>query len=175
MLHPVAMGSGFSEPSPRWAHFSAVVEGQVYTFGGRTKDYVKEKSSLASTVHLFNPCLEFWQERRPEGTPPPPGLYDGGCASVGHCIYFCGSFYGTVSELNTSTLTWSTLSTTGPTMKYRCRMISHDNQLLLFGGYGVPSGPIQPGAKFVKNTNYTDGSGWNNELHAFCLKEGEGV
>ena len=62
---------------------------------------------------------------------------------------------------------------TGPIRKSGCKMISHDNQLLLFGGYGVPSGPTQPGAEFVNNANYTDSRGWTNELHTFCLEQGE--
>ena len=171
------MGSGFSEPSPRFAHFSAVVEGQVYAYGGRTKDFKKERSCLASTVHFFNLWRESWQERRPKGISP-LGLHGGACASAGHHVYFYGGFdgterHGSLHQLNTSTLTWSILSTTGPMMKSRCRMINHDNQLLLFGGYGIPSGPTQPGAEFVKNVNNPDGRGWTNALHTFCLNEGE--
>ena len=52
-------------------------------------------------------------------------------------------------------------------------MIAYDKKLVLFGGYGIPSGPTQPGAQFVKNTQYTSGSGWTNELHVFDLEEGE--
>ena len=54
-------------------------------------------------------------------------------------------------------------------------MIAFDRKLLLFGGYGYPSGPTQTGAKFIKDSNYSGGSGWTNELHLFDLKEGEGV
>ena len=57
-------------------------------------------------------------------------------------------------------------------------MVAFDRKLLLFGGYGNLSGPIQPGAKFIKNVINSDssgGSGWANELHLFDLKEGEGV
>ena len=45
---------------------------------------------------------------------------------------------------------------------------------LLFGGYGIPSDPIQPGAEFVKSSRFTDGRGWTNELHTFDLIKGEG-
>ena len=54
-------------------------------------------------------------------------------------------------------------------------MIAFDRELLLFGGDGISSGPSQPGAKFIKDSNYSYGSGWTNELHLFDLKEGEGV
>ena len=54
-------------------------------------------------------------------------------------------------------------------------MIAFDRKLLLFGGYGILSGPTQPGVKFIKNSNSLSGRGWTNELHLFDLKEGEGV
>ena len=55
-------------------------------------------------------------------------------------------------------------------------MIALNGKLLLFAGYGIPSasGLTQPGAKFIKDSNYSDGSGWTNELQLFDLKEGEG-
>ena len=53
-------------------------------------------------------------------------------------------------------------------------MIAFGRKLLLFGGYGIPSGPTQPGEKF-KSSNFSDGRGWTNELHLFDIKEGEGV
>jgi hypothetical protein len=55
------------------------------------------------------------------------------------------------------------------------RMVICDNKLVLFGGYGHPTGPTQPGAEFVKDDRYTDDAGWTNELHTFDLKEGEWV
>ena len=173
------MAFGFPEPSPRYYHFSAAVEGQLYVYGGHTKDYKKEKSSLASKVHLFNPSLESWQERRPEGLPPPPGIYSGACASVGHHAYFYGGYdgterHGSLYQLNTSTFIWSKNSTAGPMKKSGCKMISSDDNLILFGGFGLPSGPIQPGAEFVKSTKFTDGRGWTNELHTFSLRRGKG-
>lgn len=60
-----------------------------------------------------------------------------------------------------------------PTKKFGCKMVvTNDNRLVLFGGYGIPSGPTQPGAEFILNTN---GNGWTNELHSFDLWEGEGM
>ena len=88
------MWSDFSEPSPRWDHVSVGVEGKVYIYGGCTKDFWREKSSLASRVHIFNPCQESWQlDRRPEGTPP-PGLIDAACTSIGHHAYIYRGFDG---------------------------------------------------------------------------------
>ena len=103
---------------------SVGVEGKVYVYGGRTKDFWNEKSSLASTVHLFNPCKELWQEGRPKGTLP-PGLIDAACTSIGHHAYIYGSFdrqneHGVLHQLNTNTLSWKELSTSGPTRKRIC-------------------------------------------------------
>ena len=171
-----AMASGFSEPSPRWGHFSAVIEGSLYVYGGRTKDFLKGKSSIASKVHLFNPCLESWQKRRPEG-PPPPGIYHGASASAGHYAYFYGGTdgmqrHGSLHQLNTITSSWTPLSTENPMKKSGCSMVSHDDQLLLLGGHGFASVPAQPGAEFIEDARYTDGRGFTNELHTFCLKGG---
>ncbi len=57
--------------------------------------------------------------------------------------------------------------------KTGCGMVAYKSSLVLFGGYGVPSGPTPPGAEFAQNTRYTDGRGWTNELHTFDLEEGE--
>ena len=53
-------------------------------------------------------------------------------------------------------------------------MLAYGSNLVLFGGYGIPSGTTQPGAEFVKSSMYIDGIGWTNELHTFDLIKGEG-
>ena len=73
-------------------------------------------------------------------------------------------------QLDTQSWTWSELTKSGPS-----GMIAFDRKLLVFGGYGIPSGPTQSVAKFIKNSNFSDGRGWTNEIHLFDLKEGEGV
>ena len=173
------MGAGFSEPSPRWGQFSAVVEGKLCVYGGRTKDFLKEKSGLASSVHSFDGLLESWYSEDTGGVPPPAGLYIGACASAGHHVYVYGGYdgsapQGSLHQLDTRTRTWKQLSSTGPMRKTACRMVSYGSNLVLFGGYGIPSGPTQPGAEFVKWSKYTDGSGWTNELHTFDVIKGEG-
>ena len=42
----------------------------------------------------------------------------------------------------------------------------------LFGGYGIPTGPTQPGPTFTRNTAASDGAGCTNEFHLFDLQEG---
>ena len=173
------MGAGFSEPSPRWGQFSAVVEGKLCVYGGITKDFLKEKGWLASSVHSFDELLESWSSEDTGGDVPPPGVYDGACASAGYHVYVYGGHdgsarQGSLHQLNTRTRTWKQLSSTGPMRKTGCRMVSYGSNLVLFGGFGIPSGPTQPGAEFVKSSRSTDGRGVTNELHTFDLIKGEG-
>ena len=148
-------------------------------WGGRTKDFLQEKSELASSVHCFDPLLEFWDVNKIRGVPP-TGLYAGACTSAGHQVYLYGgrdeSYYqGSLHHLDTRSWTWKQLSSAGPMRKVTCGMVAHDSKLVLFGGFGYPSGPTQPEAGFIKNSRFTDGVGWTNEVHTFDLKEGEGV
>ena len=167
------------EPSPRWGHYSALVEEKFCVWGGYTKDILKKKRELPSSVHCFDPLLEFWDGNKVNGVPP-TGLYGGACASAGQHVYLYGGYDGSrrqssLHQLDTRSWTWKQLSSAGPMRKSRCGMVACDSKLVLFGGHGVPSGPTQPGAEFIENSRYTDGMGWTNEVHTFDLKEGEGV
>ena len=51
-------------------------------------------------------------------------------------------------------------------------MVAFSDNLAVFGGYGIPHGPTQPGSSFIGDTGYTDGGGWTNELHVYNLKDG---
>ena len=168
------------EPSPRWGHHSALVEEKFCVWGGRTKDFLQEKSELESSVHCFDPLLEFWDESS-SGVPSPVLLYPGACASAGHHVYLYGGhdrsrLQSSLHQLDTRSWTWKQLSSAcGPMRKQGCGMVAHDSKLVLFGGYGIPSGPTQPGAEFIKDSRFTGGAGWTNEVHTFDLKEGERV
>ena len=98
------MAATFSEPSPRREHYSALVDGEICVWGGRTKDFSRDKEVLAASVHSFNPVLESWAENKPSGTPP-PGVYLGACASAGHHLYVYGGldgskYYNTLHQLD---------------------------------------------------------------------------
>ena len=54
-------------------------------------------------------------------------------------------------------------------------MVACSSNLVLFGGYGSFSVPIDPGITFVRDTRYSDNRGWTNELHIFDLNKGEGI
>ena len=173
------MAAGFSEPSPRFSQLSAVVEGKLCVYGGITKDFLKKKSGLASSVHSFDGLLQSWSSEDTGGDVPLPGLYHGACAYSGQHVYVYGGSDGStpqgfLHQLDTRTWTWKQQSSTGPMRKAGCKMVAYDSNLVLFGGYGIPSGPTQPGTEFVKSSNYTDGRGWTNELHTFDLIKGEG-
>ena len=167
------------EPSPRFLHGAAPVQGRCYLWGGRVSGFTESaRRKLASTVEIFDPYLETWEEHTTTGVPP-PGLYDGACTSLLDSLHWFGgddggSFHNSLHRLDPVTLEWSELQplnqADGPLRKHGCGMVSFlQNQLAVFGGYGIPTGPTQPGAMF---TNLTDRSGWSNELHVFTITEG---
>ena len=117
----------------------------------------------ATTIGIFNPTNEGWTLQPTTGTPP-PGLWNGGCASVGNDLYFFGgengSFYfNDLHKLNLETFQWSNLVHSGndqrswPTLKSSCGFSAVDKgTLCCFGGY-------------------TD-KGWTNEFHLYDVQEG---
>ena len=142
--------------------------------GGLTKDSPEVE---IARVHCFNQCREEWQTRATTGDPP-PGFYLGTSTTTGHHLYVYGGCYGnrflfmdSFHQLDMDTLEWSQLPS-GPMSKGVSGMVSYKGQLILFGGYGTPSGPTQPGTQFIGH-GYS--CGWTNELHSFNLKEGEKV
>ena len=152
-------------------------------WGGRAK-YFKdaETRAKASLLESFDPLTELWLTPARTTGDHPPGLCDGAIAAAGGSLYHYGghdgkSYFNALSKLDIPTLNWSLLSqvSTGPMRKSGCGMACFERALLcVVGGYGEPSGPIQPGATFMENTRYS-GRGWTNEVHLFKLKEGEGM
>ena len=171
------------EPSPRWGHYAAPVGGRCLLWGGRVPHFsASGRKKLASTVDIFDPYLEVWEQQATSGVSP-PGLLDGVCASLLGQLYSFGghngaSFRNSLHTLDPTSLEWSELrvlnQADGPMRKYGCGMVSYNgDRLALFGGYGIPTGPTQPGATFTEDTSYTtDGRGWSNELHIFNVNEG---
>ena len=169
------------EPSPRFGHGAAAVGGRCYLWGGHVQDFSESgRRKLASTVEIFDPYLETWEEH-PTTRVPPPGLHNGACTSLLDSLYWFGgwngSFYcNSLHRLNTTTLKWRELQPLnqvyGPMRKHGCGMVSFRDKLAVFGGYGIPTGPTQPGAMLTKSTDSTDGKGWSNEFHVFTITEG---
>ena len=169
----------YDEPSPRFGPFFSSVDEQIYIWGGYTKKFSTSRGEKIVSIESFDFYLETWTEKKTKGDPP-PWLYAGACASSGHIIYTYGgtdgqSDYGSLHEFNTRTSSWRELaphSADSPMKKYLYGMVVWGEKCVLFGGYGIPSGPTQSGADFVSST---DGSGWTNEMHTFDLKKGEGA
>ena len=56
--------------------------------------------------------------------------------------------------------------------KAECGIVHfHHDKLAVIGGYGIPTGPTQPGSSFIRSTRYTDGRGWTNEIHVFNISQ----
>ena len=173
------------EPVARLKHAAFPVEGRVYVRGGRTADFVlgseDEKTKLATFIEQFDPHLEVWRQLNTSGTPH-PGLSVACCTSFGEHVYIYGGFSGkgyegVLSCLNVNTLTWSLLcpETDGGPMK-KCGsgmfMFKYGDKVAVIGGYGIPTGPTQPGATFTRDTKCMDGRGWSNEFHVLDIRQG---
>ena len=170
-----------NEPAARFYHAAVAVEGRVYVRGGRTADYDSgsedEKIKLASCIEQFDPYLEVWRQLNTTGTQH-VGLECPCCMSLGEHVYMYGGFSGNryegvLSCLNVKTLTWSQLcpeTRGGPMRKCGCGMVIFlGDKVAVIGGYGIRTGPTQPGATF---TRYTDERGWSNEFHVFDISQG---
>ena len=181
MLSRLFSGSDNYEPLPRFCHISGRVSSKVVVQGGVTKDFSeKSKQHLSSVVEIFDPYSESWEQRQVEGNAPSPGTYVATSASLHDDLFSFGGidgrdYFNTVRRLDTKTWCWSQVSAQNadgaPMPKYGCGMIVFRNSLVVFGGYGVPQGPTEP-QSFIKNTSFTDGSGWTNEFHIYNLSKG---
>ena len=163
------------EPVPRFSHGAAAVGGRCYLCGGCVQESGRRK--LPSTVEMFDSYLETW-EKHPTTGVPPPGLYKRASTSLLNSLCWFGGWdrksdYNCIHILDTITLKWRKVQplnpADGPMSKIWCGMVSFfQDQLAIFGGYGIPTGPIQPGATFVKD-HITSEIGWSNELHVFDI------
>ena len=167
------------EPKPRYDHYAGAVGGQCFVFAGRTVDFDNTKEELSSTVEVFDQYLEEWKALKTTGSPP-KGLYAGGCCvSPSGDLYTYGGhdgskWHGGLYKL--SSLKWSQISAdsdpNGPMRKAGCGMVFfYKSKLAIIGGYGLPHGPPQPGASFVKDKGYTNGTVWTNEIHVIDTLE----
>ena len=171
------------EPLPRLGHRAIPIGRKLYMWGGYIQDWSeRSRKKLASVVETFDPYLEVWEQQSTTGVPP-PGLIDGAFTAIGESMYSYGGtdgwfWYNTLHHLDTTRWQWREVQvhnpSEGPVKKYGCAIISYDgDKLVLIGGCGIPTGPIQPGSTFIKDRRFTDGRGWTNELHLFHLREGE--
>ena len=173
------------QPAPRFSHCAAQIGHKIFLWGGRTQDFTtRGRLKLASEIETFDVFHEKWESKRTTGLAP-TGLYSGACTIVAEAIYHFGGFDSHCDSnalhcLNSVTLEWTQVhSQTAhdhPMCKLGCGMTAYHKEdttsLAVFAGHGIPYGPTQPGATFVQNTDFTDGSGWTNELHLLNLTNG---
>ena len=179
----MATGQESYEPASRFWHASFSSNGRQYVWGGRTVDFetgsVDARIKLGSCIEQFDPCHEVWRQLNTAGTPH-PGLVGVACASVGENVYMYGGaslkrFEGVLSKLNLKTLTWSQLgpeAAGGQMRKDGSGLIIVHDKLVVIAGFGIPTGPIQPQATFIRDTRSIDGRGWSNEIHEFNISQG---
>lgn len=171
--------SNLYQPSPRNGHYASSIGDNVFLFFGHTEHIRDEWRELSYQVEIYDPYSETWVQRQTTGTPP-PGLYSGASTSRNNQFYIYGGygvsrFNGALSLFDATTMKWKLLtSDTEPMKKSRAGMVLiGQNKLVLFGGYGIPVTPTQPGAaSFVKNSSFSDGRGWSNELHMYNINNG---
>ena len=163
------------EPRPCWSAFFTEAGGHFYSWRGWGPGYRE------TNIGIFNPTAKQWL-LHPTNGPTPPGLFHGGCASIGHTLYCFGgedepSWYSDLHELNLESFKWAKIhpqndKSEGPICKGGCGFVAIDSKTLIcFGGYGIGSW-IQAESTFTRDTGYTDGNGWTNELHLFDIKRG---
>ena len=166
------------EPTPRYSHDATVIEGRCYLWGGCVLDFSEsDRRMVASTVEIFDPKLQTWERHSTTGVPP-PGLCDGACTSLLDSLYWFGGddgkyLHNSLYCLDTTTLEWRKVQplnkADGPMGKILCGMVSFlQDHLAIFGGYGIPTGPIQPGATFIQR-HIGSGIGLSNELQVFDI------
>ena len=175
-------GRGYEEPMPRIGHTQWQAGSRVLVHGGRTKDYSENtKRRLASVVDTFDRYTEAWEQKEVTGEAPAPGVYGAASASVDDDLFAFGGYDG--SRFNNAlhrlknASQWIELcpenkSPEFPMAKCGAGMVAFGDNLAVFGGYGIPHGPTQPGSSFIKSTTFTDGRGWTNEFHIYNIKDG---
>ena len=182
---------GWREPAGRSHHSTAVVDNQLYLWGGDQYGMPKvhdsaEKCQFFSNLEVFDVNTGCWEQRTTRGTPP-LGVYGYSCVAVRNELHYFGGecghsscYHNSVHTLSTSTLQWRKLapSTTkggAPMQKSHCGMVhftdGEEDLLYVVGGWGhaAPSSP-QHGAQYLP-----DGYGEvrTNEQHIFSLSTSE--
>ena len=183
---------GWREPAGRDDHSTAVVDNQLYLWGGYQYGMPEvydsaEKRQFYSSVEVFDMNTGCWEQRTTRGTPP-LGVQGYSCSvAVRNELHYFGGWCGhsscyhnSVHTLSTSTLQWRMLapSTTeggAPMQKRWCGMVhftyGEEDLLYVVGGWGhaAPSSP-QHGAQYLP---YISGTVRTNEQHIFSLSTSE--
>ena len=164
------------EPVGRWGHCSAIVDGKQYTYGGHCG---VGGSPTLTTVNIFDPTTELWQQIPTSGEPP-PGFWGPSCCVIGPQLFHFGghdgsNLYNTIHSLNMTDLSWSATTSThtqgAPMCKISSGILVYANNLVVSGGYGVLLELSDPD-KCVPHPE-SEGRGWTNEVHCFHVDSSE--
>ena len=178
MASPPAPPPSQHEPQERFWHCSAIVDGKQYTYGGH---FGKDGPPTLTTVNIFDPTTELWQQTPTSGEPP-PGFWLASCCVIGPQLYHFGGYdgskrYNTIHSLNTTDLSWSAATPThtqgAPMCKIGSGILVYANNLVVSGGYGdLPE--LSDPDKYVPDSEpgYED-RGWTNEVHCFHVDSSE--
>ena len=181
---------GWREPAGRYDHSTAVVDNQLYLWGGyqNGKHEVHdsaEKCQFFSSVEVFDVNTGCWEQLATRETPP-LGVRDFSCVAVRNDLHYFGGYCGhgdcyhnSVHTLSTSTLQWRMLapSTTeggAPMKKKWCGMVhftdGEEDLLYVVGGYGhAVQSSRQHGALYQSMHSGVR----TNEQHIFSLSTSE--
>ena len=164
------------EPVGRYTHWSAIVDGKQYTYGGYCG---AGGSPTLTTVNIFDPTTELWQQTPTSGEPP-PGFQGASCCVIGLQLFHFGGYdgsnmYNTVHILSTTDLSWSATTSThmqeAPMRKTGGAMLENANKLVVSGGYGnLPE--LSDPDKYVPDPD-REGEGYTNEVHCFHVDSSE--
>ena len=176
MASPPVYPPSQHEPVGQYGHWSVIVDGKQYTYGGHCG---AAGSPTLTEVIIFDPATELWQQTPTSGEPP-PGFYGASCGVIGlQLFHFGGSdgsnMYNMIHCLNTTDLSWSATTSThmqeAPMRKRGSGLLVYANNLVVSGGYGVLPELSDP-AKYVPDPA-RDGIGWTNEVHCFHVDSSE--
>ena len=177
-------------PPDHWDHSAAVVNNQLYLWGGHQDGMPRvhdsaEKRQFFSSVEVFDVNTGCWEQRTTRGTPP-LGVVGYSCVAVRNELHYFGGWCGhndycyhnSVHTLSTSTLQWRMLapSTTEdgvPMQKNHCGMVhftdGEEDFLYVVGGQGHDHAVPQYGPHYRR---YGDCM-CTNEQHIFSLSTSE--
>ena len=168
------------EPMPRAWHTAWQTGSKTLVHGGHTRDFSENtKRRLTCVVEEFDSYTEVWQQKEVTGEAPAPGVHAAASASVDDDLFTFGGFdgsrdYNALHQLKHASQ-WIELCpqndrAESPMGKSGAGMVAIGDKLAVFGGYGMPHGPTQPGSSFIKYGS--GGEGWTNEFHMYNLKDG---
>ena len=174
--------SVFPEPEPRWHACGTAILNRLFVYRGFQQSFRGLRTfPQISHVKIFDVNTTKWTEMATTGTNP-PALWASACTNIGSNLYSFGgrtgpSYTNALHELETTTMHWKQLQqlnpSEGPMRKSSCGMIAtSSNTLCVVGGFGLPTGSLQAGSRFIKEPQYTDGRGYTNEVHSYSLTTG---